>query len=240
MADARRLIAGLALAFTACTNAPSVVALATLERTVGVGEGPVVVMLHGYGSAPEHFLGLANRTDLPAGTHFVFPRAPLAIPDVDHGTMWWPLPTDLEEIPRRREPGMDEARVRVSALLDRLAEAYPHRPMLLGGFSQGAMVSLDVALHDPRPLAGIALLSGTMIDEADTVPRLERLRGRRMYVSHGTHDQVLRYEGDAHLVELMREHGADVHFTTFTGAHVVTDDVSTELAAFITRCASAP
>lgn len=231
----------VALALVACTpGAPSAPSLETLERNVGVGEGPVVVLLHGYGSAPEHFLGLADRTDLPAGTHLVFPRAPLAVPDVDHGTMWWPLPRDLDEIPRRREPGMDEARLRVGALLDRLATDYPRRPLILGGFSQGAMVSLDLALHDPRPLAGLALLSGTMIDEADTIARLDRLRGHHIYASHGTSDQVLRYETDSRLIALMEARGADVHFTTFDGGHVVTDEVSTELAAFITRCASAP
>lgn len=238
----KRSLLTLALLAVACTSSPPRVApppLETLERTVGVGDGPIVVMLHGYSSAPEHFLGLADRTDLPAGTLLVLPRAPDRIPGVDHGTMWWPLPDDLQRITHERLEGMDVARERVSALLDHLARAHPGRPIVLGGFSQGAMVSLDLALHDDRPLAGLALLSGTFVDEPDTVALLDRRHGQRVYVSHGTSDDVLRYEDDAALVEAMRAHQLDVRFTSFPGGHVVTPEVSTELAGFVTRCASA-
>lgn len=229
----------LLLVVGACTSTPpSGPELETLENTIGEGDGPVVVLLHGYGSQPEHFLGLVDRTDLPGGTHLVLPRAPLAIPNHEGGTMWWPLPRHYADIARARMPGMDAARLAVSALLDRLATDHPDRPIVLGGFSQGAMVSLDVALHDSRPLAGLALLSGTLIDERETRVRLDRLRTLPVFVSHGTSDDVLDYGTDARLVELMREHEIDVSFTTFDGGHVVTRDVSRELAAFIRRCAS--
>jgi len=239
--DRRTALLVLVLALAACSSGtPSATtpALETLERNVGRGAGPLVVLLHGYGSAPEHFLGLADRTDLPAGTLLVLPRAPLPIPDHDHGTMWWPLPDDLGRIPREHLPGVDEARARVTALLDRVAHDHPGRQMLLGGFSQGAMVSLDVALHERPRLAGLALLSGTFADEAGTSARLDALRGLPIYVSHGTSDDVLPYADDARLVEAMRAHGLDVSFTTFAGGHVVTDEVSTELAALITRVAA--
>lgn len=228
----------LLFALVACSPAPTAPPpLETLERTLGVGEGPILVLLHGYGSRPEHFLGLADRTDLPPGTVLVLPRAPLPIPHVDEGAMWWRLPEHYEDIPLARHPGMDDARLAVSALLDRVTRAHPGHPIVLGGFSQGAMVSLDVALHDARPLAGLALLSGTLIDEPDTRRRIDRLRGLHVYASHGTDDDILEYDTDARLIALMREHGADVHFTTFAGGHVVTQEVSTELAAFVRRAA---
>jgi phospholipase/carboxylesterase len=227
----------LALCLWACASSPSSEpALETLDHTIGEGDGPVVVLLHGYGSQPEHFLGLVDRTDLPAGTHLVLPRAPLAIPHVEHGTMWWPLPRHYADIPLARLPGMDAARLAVSALLDRVADEHPGRPIVLGGFSQGAMVSLDVALHDSRPLAGLALLSGTLIDERETTLRLDRLRGHHVFVSHGTSDDVLDYATDARLVDLMHAHGVDVEFTTFEGGHVVTPEISRSLAEFIRRC----
>jgi len=238
VSGSRVAVLGLLLGACVATTPPS--PLETIERTVGRGEGPVVVLLHGFGSGPETFLGLAERTDLPAGTHLVFPRAPLSIPRTDHGWMWWPLPRDYGTIPLARFPGMNEARARVSALLDRVTADAPHRPLVLGGFSQGAMVTLDVALHDGRPLAGIALMSGTMIDEHDTMARLQARRGLAVYASHGTHDRVLRYEDDARLMDAMRAHGLDVSLTTFDGGHVVTPQVSREVAAFVTRCATSP
>ncbi len=240
-------IAPLALlALLGCATGPAPRPLETIERTVGVGDGPIVILLHGYGSVPETFLGLADRTDLPPGTRLVFPRAPDPVTvtapapqptGAPQGWMWWPLPRDLQRISRERLPGQDDARARVRALVDRLAHEMPGRSIMLGGFSQGAMVSLDVALHDPIPLAGLVLMSGTMIDEQGTLARLDAHRGLRVYMSHGTHDPVLRYDEDVRLRDAMQEHGLDVSFTSFPGVHQVTEQVSMEVAAFIRRCA---
>ena len=242
-------LAPLALvALLGCTAGAAPHPLETIERTVGDGDGPIVILLHGFGSVPETFLGLAARTDLPLGTRLVFPRGPdpvtvapragaLPPTGAPQGWMWWPLPRDLGRISRERLPGQDDARARVRALVDRLAQEMPGRPIVLGGFSQGAMVSLDVALHDPIPLAGLVLMSGTMIDEDDTLAHLDAHRGLRVYMSHGTHDPVLRYDEDVRLRDAMQAHGLDVSFTSFEGVHQVTEHVSMEVAAFIRRCA---
>lgn len=235
-----RALLGLVLVLAGCSASVAAAPLETIERHVGTGPGPVVLLLHGYSSAPETFIGLTERHDLPGGTLLVLPRAPLPVPNVDHGTMWWPLPQDIEEITRHRMPGMDDARARVSALLDHLATAYPHRPIVLGGFSQGAMVSLDVALHDTTPLAGLALFSGAPIDEQNTNAALDSRRGLRVFASHGTADRVLSYDDDMQLMAAMRAHDLDVQFMSFDGGHVVTPQISDQFAAFITRCASAP
>ena len=241
-----RFVVPLCVWLTACavsTVTPST--LAVLDRSMDVdrargdrASGPVLVLLHGYGSAPETFLGLAQRTDLPRGTQLILPRAPHP---VANGASWWPLPSDVNRITRERLPGMDEARARVSALLDHVARDMPQRPIVLGGFSQGAMVSLDVALHDAAPLAGLVLMSGTMIDEPETRAQLSSRRGLRVFLSHGREDPVLPYSEDLRLAEAMRASGLDVSFAPFEGGHVVTPRVSMEVAAFIRRCAaSAP
>jgi phospholipase/carboxylesterase len=232
-----RSIAWLLLALGCTANAATPEPLDRIERVAGVGDGPIVVLLHGFASMPEHFLGMTQRTDLPPGTHFVLPRAPLRVDGVDRGTAWFPLPSDLGTLRRRRVPEMDDARARVIEMLDRLRARFGARPLVLGGFSQGAMVSLDVALHDARPICGLALMSGTLVDEAATDALLDRRRGQRVYVSHGTSDPVLHYDDDARLVEMMRAHDLDVEFRTFDGAHVVTDDVAADVAAVIRRCA---
>jgi phospholipase/carboxylesterase len=229
----------LALLIGCSVTPPAPRPLETIERTIGTGSGPIVVMLHGYASIPETFLGLTERGDLPAGTLLVLPRAPLAVPGVEHGRMWWPLPNDFGRIPRQRVPGLDAARVRVSALVEQLEREHPGRPVVLGGFSQGAITTLDVALSDPLlPLACIALFSGTMSDEAGTLARLESRRGLHVFASHGTRDRVLSYDDDVRLMDAMRAHGLDVSFTSFDGGHAVTPAISNDLAAFITRCAS--
>ncbi|UJR80144.1 Phospholipase [Sandaracinus amylolyticus] len=215
--------------------APDAAPLRTIER--GTGNGPVIVLLHGYGSRPEHLVGLAERTDLPAGTRLVLPYAPepTRSSDAVQGFVWWRFPCALGDLPRTSIPAMGAARDRVRALLDDIERRMGVRSdrIVLGGFSQGAMLALDVALHDPRPLAGIVLMSGTLVDEAAWRPRFASRRGLPAYVSHGREDDVLPFANAERLVERMREGGVDVRFRPFTGGHVATAETSTEIATFI-------
>ena len=222
----------------ACSTAPAerVAILDSIER--GDGDGPLLVMLHGYGSRPEDLASFADRSDLPRGTRMSFPRAPEAVHPplgLEGRSMWWRFTDDLSDLRGVRLPGLPAARERVRAFLDdrqaRLGIASDR--IVLGGFSQGAILALDVALHDDRPLAGIALLSATLVDEAEVIARVRTRRGLPTYVSHGTRDTVLPYERTLDLVARLREGGLDVRFTTFDGGHEVTDVVSSELAAFV-------
>jgi phospholipase/carboxylesterase len=224
----------LALLLLSCT--PAAPPLRAIER--GQGDGPVLVLLHGYGSRPEHMESFADRTDLPEGTRCVFPYAPHPIGD---GFMWWSLPQQLGDLRRTSFPGMRSARAAISALLDDVQRRHSVRSdrIVLGGFSQGAMLSLDVALHDPRPLAGLVLLSGSLVDEAEWRPRVAARRGLRVYASHGTADRVLPFSEGRAMIELLREGGADVRFREFDGGHVVTPEVASDVAALL-REASSP
>jgi phospholipase/carboxylesterase len=210
--------------------------LASLRR--GTGDGPVIVMLHGYGSRPEDLVSFAARTDLPEGTRFVFPYAPEAThpPDgPEGGYMWWRFIGVFSDARRLSFPGMPLARQRVIELLDALQEelGVESDRIVLGGFSQGAMLAMDVALHDPRPLAGVVFLSGTLVDAEEWTPHMASRRGLPVFQTHGREDDVLPFGPAEELATLLREHAVDVRFLPFRGRHEVTPQVSTDLAAFV-------
>lgn len=199
------------------------------------GDGPVVVvLLHGYGSRPEDLVPFASRTDLPPGTRVLLPRAPLVTRPPhgpDGGAMWWSFPHDFHDLRAQHLEGVAEARALVVAFLD--AHVRPGEQLVLGGFSQGAMLALDVAAHDPRPLAGLSLLSGTLLDEAELVPHLASRRGLPVYLAHGRSDDVLPFERAVDLDEALVSAGLDVRFVPFEGRHQVTRAVSQGNAAFV-------
>lgn len=207
-----------------------------IER--GTGDGPVLVMLHGYGSGPESFLGFADRTDFPPGTRIFLPYAP----DATHppegpegGFMWWSFTTDFHDPRELVIPAMADARARVGTYLDQLAARLhvSSDHIVLGGFSQGAMLALDFALHDARPLAGLVLLSGSYVDRAAWRPLMASRRGTRVYQSHGREDDVLDYGPAEELSHALRDAGLDVRFRPFEGRHEVTLQVSEEAAGFV-------
>src|SRR5215472_18295524 len=130
----------------------------------GGGEGPVIVLLHGFGAPGDDLVSLWRVLPVPAGTRFVFPEAPLSLgPGFMGGMAWWlidlsrferpPDPKEFAQRVREVPEGLAHARARVMQLLDELDTKLCPSKLVLGGFSQGAMLSLDVALRAERAFA---------------------------------------------------------------------------------------
>lgn len=211
----------------------------------GGGEGPLVVLLHGFGAPGTDLVPLARVMDVPRSTRFAFPEAPLELPpEYGGGRAWWMLDMDalqramIAGIPRdlrREQPeGLPAARQKLTGALDALtAELGVGDGLVLGGFSQGAMLSCDQVLHTERPLQGLALLSGAYVNEEDWAPRFASRAGLPVFQSHGRRDPILAFEGAEQLRAAMEGAGWDVRFTAFGGAHEIPMDVLDGLAAFI-------
>ena len=166
----------------------------------GGGDGPLVVLLHGFGAPGDDLASLWRVVDAPRGTRWAFPAGPEAVPIEPGRRAWWFIDIErrllaaergeLESLSREVPLGMTEARARVTALLDEIDARLKPSKLVLGGFSQGAMLACDVALRSERALAGIALLSGTLLaaDEVGAArgraPRSARLPEPRHRLSN--------------------------------------------------------
>jgi phospholipase/carboxylesterase len=200
------------------------------------GKGPpTLVLLHGFGSAAEQWLPFSKTVPLLANTRFVFPQAPLAMRRIDggpEGHAWWDL--KLAEHRRADRPGVDlrgestAGLVRAGELVKDLLEHVggdQGQPVILGGFSQGAMVSCQVAFSATRPLAALILLSGTPHNEA----------AWRAGMAHGRSDDVLPFDLAEGLRDEMRAAGLDVTFVAFDGGHAIPEEVVVALRAFLRK-----
>ena len=213
------------------------------------GVSSCVVLLHGYGAPGTDLVPLARSIAAPPGTLFVFPQAPANI-EVDEagpydGRAWWPidiarlqvatLTGRLESLADEHPPGMDAARNRLGAFLEALLDAckLPGDRLVLGGFSQGAMLSCDLALREERALAGLVLLSGTVLCQDEWFPLLERRTGLPVLQSHSPDDPVLPFTLAERLHEALQSAGADARFVRFVGGHGVGQPVLDALGGFL-------
>jgi len=214
----------------------------------------VAVLLHGFGASGDDLVPLADELSRGARgappIRYVFPEAPLEIGGgYGDARAWWMLDLlRLEEELRRGVPldrraevpeGLPAARVHVLRLLDQL-EARAGAPVriILGGFSQGAMLALDAALHRDRPPAGLILMSGSLINEAEWRPRLASLRGVPVLQSHGRADPLLSYAAAEALRDLLRDAGAEVQWHPFVGGHEIPRIVVAAAGAFLRATAA--
>ena len=145
------------------------------------------------------------------------------------------LPDEQRGLMAEVPEGLAEAREAVTELLERVADALhaPREGLILGGFSQGAMLSLDVALHSDVPLAGLAILSGTIVAEKEWRPRMPRRSGLRVLQSHGEADPILPFSVAEQLRDALRAAGLDVRWIPFRGGHAIPPEVLTGLGKLI-------
>lgn len=183
-----------------------------------------VVLLHGFGAPGTDLVPLSGV--LPKA-RYIFPAAPLSGPEFGGGRAWWPI--DLEtmqialaqgkfrELQNLEPDGLKQAKSALEACLDQALARFGSGPMVLGGFSQGAMLCTEIALTTSRPLVGVILFSGTLLarqrwGSAEAPPR-------RVVQSHGRSDPLLPFFGAEALRDLMLASGHSVDFVPFQGAH---------------------
>ncbi len=217
---------------------------------VGGGDGPVVLLLHGFGAPGEDLVSLHRVLRAPAGTRFVFPAAPLSLdlmPGMESRAWWLIDMLAMQQAMERGEmrdltgavpDGLAEARAKVDAMLDDITRALTPSWIALGGFSQGAMLSMDVALRSDRKLAGLVLLSGTLLAEREWLPLMGARKGLPVYQSHGTHDPILPFSIAERLRDEMKSAGLTVSFTQFRGAHEIPGQVIDGVGKFLESLAA--
>jgi phospholipase/carboxylesterase len=225
------------------------------------GEKPAlaVVLCHGYGASGTDLVGLAQpllAATGPVGKKLalIFPAAPLDLGEagLPGGRAWWPVDLDrlinrrtpelLAEFRKMCPPGLVESRERLVALLGAAGRRFHLTAdrFVLGGFSQGAMLATDVALRLKKRPAGLCILSGALINEAEWRP-LAAERGKLAVLqSHGRNDSILTFGQGLSLNRLLVEAGAEVELFPFAGDHEIPLAVLHRLAHFVAaRVASA-
>lgn len=217
-----------------------------LETILHGAEGPpTLVLLHGYGSSAVRWAPFTQTIRWPASGRFVFPQAPerTVPPDgpVD-GRAWWRLdlvahiPPDksVPDLSGHRPPGLKESATLVEDVLsDR--RTVPRGPVVLGGFSQGAMVASEVAFRSKVPLSALVLLSATLVDEPSWENHFRERQELPVFLAHGRADTVLSFEIAERFRRKLQTAGITVTWVPFDGGHEIPAAVVVALNEFIAR-----
>jgi phospholipase/carboxylesterase len=220
----------------------------------GGGDGPVLVLLHGFGAPGVDLVPLFRGLDVPREVRFVFPAAPLVLdsraPEDLAPRAWWLIDIaalqarvangTAAELARETPPGIEPARAAVSSLLSALEAELdaPIERVVLGGFSQGAMLACDVGLRAERSPAGLVLLSAAPISVPEWKALAPRRAGLPVLMSHGRSDPILPFAGGVFLRDLLTEAKLRVEWAEWNGGHGIPDGVVSRLGPFVTEAAS--
>jgi phospholipase/carboxylesterase len=213
----------------------------------GGGDGPLVVILHGFGAPGDDLVSLwrvlYGYDGIPPSTRFAFPAAPLEVDPNWGGRAWWMIDVMALQMAmlqgRTRDlasnvpDGLPEARAQIISVVDELRTRLSPTKLILGGFSQGAMLSLDVALR--KEVDAVVLLSTTLIAESEWLPLMQTKKSLPVFQSHGQQDPMLPFSAAEKLREHLTNAGLSVDWVPFRGQHEIPSQVLDRLAAFLTR-----
>jgi phospholipase/carboxylesterase len=186
-----------------------------------------VVLLHGLDMSRAQLVPILGALRLPALV--ALPAGP--VERAGGQRAWWPVddaaraarlragPADLHHShPCGRAPAREVVHAAVRALRARA----PGLPLIVAGFSQGAMLALDCVLQDP-PLAvdALSLWSASRLAAGEWEPALPRLRGIRVDLVHGRADANIDIVAAEALRDALIAAGARVRWSPFEGGHEI-------------------
>lgn len=191
---------------------------------------PLVVVVHGLGDTPEHFLPLYGEMGLQA--RIVAPRAPLHWPT---GSSWFSA-RSRDAVPAEMAAEMKQRADDLYGLLGRLTSE--HRTVgkpVVSGFSQGGMVSFAMALVHPEAIAGAVPVAGWAPRALWPPSPSDALRTLPIRVLHGAVDPVIPVDSARALRDwLGGRHGGNIRLEVFEGVgHTINREMHTRIAAQI-------
>jgi phospholipase/carboxylesterase len=196
----------------------------------------MVIFLHGYGADGQDLLGLSEplAPHLP-NTVFLAPNAPERCGMNPMGYQWFPIPWIDGSSEEAAADGMARAEADLSAFLDRVMveEDMIAEQVALVGFSQGTMMSLQVAPRRDEAFAGVVGFSGRLIAPEALADEV-RVRPPVLLI-HGDRDDVVPLSSMPEAAEALQAAGwTEVYAHVMKGtAHGIAPDGLSVALAFL-------
>ena len=175
-------------------------------------EPRLMVVLHGLGDSVEGYRFLPNFLGIDDCNYLL-----LNAPDQYFtGFSWF----DIYENP---EPGILRSRKLLFSLVDELGtKGFSPEQLLFFGFSQGALMVIDLACRYPAKFLGVFGISGYVYG-VEKYPEefSDYAQAQKLCVTHGTHDQVLAIENTRQQISALTKMGLDIRWQEYPKEHTI-------------------
>jgi phospholipase/carboxylesterase len=223
------------------SNSISLTHLVRQPQQESSGKPPLLILLHGLGSNEYDLFSMAPALD--DRFLIVSARAPITMMPGMHA--WF----NIVFTPQRMIPDLEQAEESRNLLInfiDELIEAYNANPqcVYLMGFSQGAMMSLGVALTHPEKVTGVVAMSGRLPSQIlEKMAPAEQLSKLDIIVTHGIYDPVIPIEGGRHCRDELEKLPVDLKYEEYPMEHQVIEAALRDVSSWLTdaldkRCAN--
>ena len=173
----------------------------------------LMVVLHGLGDSMEGYRWLPEAMGLPWLNYLL-----VNAPDDYHGGFSW---YDIYENP---SPGVERSRAALFELLDAQREVgFAAEQIFQFGFSQGCLMTMEVAMRYPHRLAGCVGVSGYLHEPEQAIAELSPVaKEQNILFTLGTFDPLIPAEKVKGQLNLLRQDGGlEIQAKEFPKEHTI-------------------
>lgn len=180
-----------------------------------------ILFLHGLGDVGESWAdALSDLRQLLPHVRIICPTAPQSRVTINGGarmTSWHDIRSlqAIDDEGKEQFSGVEESVAIVKAIIESEIQAgIPANRIVLGGFSQGAALSVRTGFTLDVTLAGVVCLSGYLVQKSVTLAALnDASKATPLFVGHGTADAVVAFDAGKRVHAALSEAGvtAELH-----------------------------
>jgi phospholipase/carboxylesterase len=188
----------------------------------------LMIMLHGLGDSLEGYRWWPEALKLP-WLNCLLVNAP---DEYYGGYSWFDYPGEMV-------PGVRRSAQLLFELLDAMrTQGFPTEQTILGGFSQGCLMSIEVALRYPYRLAGVVGISGYVCEPENLIAELSPVaREQCLLVTHGPFDSVIPFATARKQIQQLQAAGLNIQWREFMKDHAIAgEEEMSVIREFIRAC----
>ena len=187
-----------------------------------------VVWLHGYGSNNWSFESTMKvmNMQMNAAAYIILPNAP----KVDNKRSWYPLPF------KDKDGKLIEDCIGLKNSIDMIDDFIntqkldKEKKLIIGGFSQGAALSLSMSFASVHKTYGCIALSGYM--PCVKIYTKTNINVKNVFIAHGFEDKAIEYEAYEKSLLFLKEKTNRITTSTGSFGHTVNKQVSDDLVCW--------
>ena len=214
--------------------------LQTIEIETNPKPSHSVIWLHGLGADGNDFVPIVQELSLPPlGIRFVFPHAPMRPVTINGGFVmraWYDI-VYQDLVMKEDEPGLRQSQQMIEALIAKEeTRGVPLNRIVVAGFSQGGVMSLQTGLRQPERLAGVMSLSAYL----PLISTIEKERNAAnndvpVFLGHGIADNIVPLPLGIASRDRLLKLGYGVDWHQYPMQHSVCAEELEDISAWLTR-----
>ena len=203
-----------------------------------------MILLHGFGADATDLHGLYPFLSSLPIRNFYFPNGVMPANSVPYGRAWFPIDIAALEAAMMRGTHRDmggplpkAVKNLTASLEESLIDELKIEPenCIIGGFSQGSMMAVNLVLNSNHHYKALIQMSGTFLDRELWTQKIKELKKTPIFLSHGKNDALLNPLDADDLGRCFHEAGHPIDYLSFDGGHEIPMEVINDLKSFVMK-----